>query len=151
MEANKEKDINELCYIYHLRVRLYIQRDTLRHKYNYMLDIYRAIDNGQKVPKKYREMTKMDVRVLILEAQSKLCDVKAKIMRHTNKYDKKVKKLIESTQFSPVYRYGKLKYLCGYVPPGTAYGSAPIIDLDQIKVRHDRFLMDKEMEKMLSE
>ena len=56
------------------------------------------------IPKRYQGISLTEMHLQILEMEKKVLDSKIKIMKHTKKYDKRIKVLTKGIEFNPIYR-----------------------------------------------
>lgn len=177
-EQSNQHLINEFCHIYRLRIDLTDKKNSLRYKYNYLLDVKRAIqvrknlksseffkvikhmgpdaqaraiDNykfNNPVPKKYKDTSLCEIRMLILEAQRNVLNAKMEIMEHTKKYQDRLAELSDKLKMAPRYVHGAVrcivdnnKYLhSNYIEP---------IKKEQIILNSDQHQLSLAMDKIL--
>lgn len=116
-------------------------------EWNNFLSQYR-LDNP--LPKKFKDISLSEMNMLLLESEAKLATIKLKIMKHTKKYDKRVKFLSEKLST-------RIQYSCGIVI-GIYLGeqsngslSNKRLSQSDLKRHHDEYLANKAIEKMLKE
>lgn len=143
--------INEICYIYCQRNSLGKERDKMRYKLKYLLDIKRAIkadgkDTRNPIPRTFRDTTKSQINLIILEAQRSVLSTKISVMKHTSKYQKRLSILINETNCHPVYSMGLVANLNWY---NNDSGPANFIDLNAMKTRAIEFELSKSIHDMI--
>lgn len=95
------------------------------------------------IPKKWLKISKSELNLLILEADAATTQSKIDIMKHTKKYANRLKKLGTHCLYSP-------KYVCGVVR-GLTINCDTFITESDMKQKHDEYLADLAIEKMLTE
>ncbi len=105
------------------------------------------------VPKTFKDVTLSALNIKILEAERKVVDIKIRVMKHTKKYDKRLKELSKIISPHP-------KYVCGIVT-SLSFKKESVVDqfddpyirisMDDMKKYHDEFLANKAIDNMLKD
>lgn len=93
---------------------------------------------------KWKDVSKSDLNMLILEADALTTKLKIDIMKHTKANAKRLKELNILCAISP-------KYVCGVVSSLRVLNSNKIIHGTEMKQLHNEYLADLAIETMLSE
>jgi hypothetical protein len=109
---------------------------------------------GCPLPRKYKDLSLSQMNLMLLESEAKVALIKAKVMKHTHKYSKRVSFLSKELEASP-------RYVCGIVRSITFLDLPDQEDIDdvdsfrrtlsssEIEELHNKYAGNKEVEKML--
>ncbi len=101
------------------------------------------------VPKRFKDTRLSEINMMLLEAEAKVCKIKVKVMKHTKKYEKRIKELAPTPEhFTPRYMCGIVRSLGFY---NTEIDEWFTITANDMKRYHDECLADRAIDKMLRE
>lgn len=99
------------------------------------------------IPRRFSDIKLSELNIMLLEAERKVVDIKIKVMKHTRKYDKRLKELSEVATHTPRYVCGLVQML-SFLDDEVGFVR---VNMDDMKRYHDEFLAEKAIDKMLKE
>lgn len=103
------------------------------------------------IPKRFKDTKLVEINMMLLEAEAAVCKVKVEVMKHTHKYDKKLKTLLKD-RWSPTYVCGQVSNIIIYSEQVDEDGDrepTEWIHSQEFKRYSQEFLANKAVDKML--